>query len=141
MVLVYVHKARYALCCTTGRACFRCLLEALPHRSMETLDKFRSPSAEGSLKEDLTGLRTPDGDANTTVEDVLREVQLLEKRQYTQSRFGRILRSLEPLLDFLIMYSPAVDMIVQYDPSPSALIWGALKALLKVSMDKVVISS
>lgn len=74
-----------------------------------------------------------DGVAYAQVEDVLREVQSLERRQYTRSRFRRLARCLEPLLDFLIMYSPAVDMIVQYDVSPSAVVWGSLKTLIKAS--------
>ena len=55
--------------------------------------------------------------------------------------FRRIARYLEPLLDFLMMYSPVLDIIVQCDANPSALVWGSLKALLKASMHKVTKSS
>ena len=99
-------------------------------------------SGDRALKEHLTDLRNSNhDDAYTTVEDVLREVRLLEKQQYAQSQFRRIARYLEPLLDFLMMYSPALDIIVQYDASPSAVIWGSLKALLKASMHNVTKSS
>ena len=67
------------------------------------------------------------------VEDVLREVQSLESRQRASSRFRRLIGHLEPLIEFLIMYSPAVDMLVQYDVSPSAVVWGSLKTLIKAS--------
>ena len=40
---------------------------------------------------------------------------------------------MEPLIDFLTRYSPAIGMMVQYEVTPTALIWGSLKALLEVS--------
>lgn len=67
------------------------------------------------------------------VEDALREVQSLERQQYTKSRFRRLARRLEPLIDFLIVYAPTVDMLVQYDVNPSAVVWGSLKTLIKAS--------
>lgn len=68
-----------------------------------------------------------------SMEDVLQEVQNLENQQLYKSRFRRLTCRLEPLIDFFIRYSPAIDMMVQYEVAPSALIWGVLKALLEVS--------
>ena len=108
---------------------------------MEAYSKSRSAAANISdygkqtLREHLSSLRKSyDCSASTTIEDVLREVQSLERRQYARNRFRRMARYLEPLIDFLMMYSPALDIIVQFDANPSAIIWGSLKALLKASM-------
>ena len=86
------------------------------------------------LREHLSILRKSYDGASATVEDVLREVRSLERRQHSQSRFRRMARYLEPLIDFLMMYSPALDIIVQFDANPSAIIWGSIKALLKASV-------
>ena len=103
-------------------------------RSLRSVSAQNQDSGDGALEVHLTDLRESYcGDAHTAVEDVLREVQSLEKRQYAQSRFRRLARYLEPLIDFLMMYSPALDIIVQYDANPSAIVWGSLKALLKAS--------
>ena len=86
----------------------------------------------GVLQGPLRTLETAsNGGSYAQVEDVLREVQSLERRQHTKSRFRRLTRCLEPLVDFLVMYSPAVDTIVQYDVNPSAVVWGSLKTLIK----------
>ena len=91
------------------------------------------PDAHGGvLQEHLRTLVTAsEGGSYAQVEDVLREVQSLERRQHAKSRFRRLARCLEPLVEFLIMYSPAVDTIVQYDVTPSAVVWGSLKTLIK----------
>ena len=61
----------------------------------------------------------------------------MEKQHHTNSRFRRLTRCLEPLVEFLIMYSPAVDMIVQYDVNPSALVWGSLKTIIKIAQNSI----
>lgn len=70
--------------------------------------------------------------AYAQVESALQDVQALEYAHYSTSRFRRLSRCMEPLVDFLLMYSPAVDILVQFDVSPSAVIWGAVRSLLKV---------
>lgn len=102
---------------------------------------LESPSAldqaphDRALQEHLSNLEnSPDGATYAKVEDVLCQVRSLEAQQHARSRLCRLARYLEPLLDFLVMYSPAVDMIVQYDVSPSAVVWGSLKTLIKVSV-------
>ncbi|KAI4127284.1 MAG: hypothetical protein LQ338_003288 [Usnochroma carphineum] len=52
--------------------------------------------------------------AETEVVQMLADIQILEKRQEQSSRFRQLCCRLEPLVKFLVMYSPAVDiMIVQ----------------------------
>ncbi|KAK0507475.1 hypothetical protein JMJ35_009998 [Cladonia borealis] len=82
-----------------------------------------------AIREYLSNLRNSyDGDNTATAEGVLHEVQSLERRQYAQSRFRRIAAYLQPLLGFFMMYSPALDMMVQFDPNPSTIVWGSLKS-------------
>ena len=87
------------------------------------------------LREHLGSLRTS-GDAGTfaTAEGALLYVQSLERRQHAQSRFRRMAGYLQPLIDFLMIYTPALDIMVQFDPNPSVIVWGALKALLQVGL-------
>lgn len=68
------------------------------------------------------------------IEQLLNNIQRLEEQYSSKSRFRRFSRCIEPLIGFLVMYSPAVDMLVQYDVSPSAIVWGSLKALLQVGL-------
>lgn len=70
--------------------------------------------------------------AEEAVAEMLANTRALETRHNQSSRFRHICRRLEPLVKFLVMYSPAVDMMVQFDVHPSALIWGSLKAILNV---------
>lgn len=72
-------------------------------------------------------------DTSASAQDVLRVVQALEQKSRSRSRFRRLARHLEPVVDFLTMYSPAVDMLVQFDVNPSAVVWGSIKTLIKVS--------
>lgn len=90
------------------------------------VDKFRSRNSDGPW-DDLQKTGT-----ETEVVQMLADVQTLEKRQEQSSRFRQFCSRLEPLVKFLVMYSPAVDIMVQFDVQPSALIWGSLKAILNV---------
>lgn len=71
-------------------------------------------------------------DSERELSALLADIQDLEKRQGRSSRFRLLCRRLEPLVKFLAMYAPAVDMLVQFDVQPSALIWGSLRAILNV---------
>ena len=72
---------------------------------------------------------------SVAVEEELQKIQSLEQKCLSKSRFRRLTFHLEPLIDFLLMYSPAVDIIVQFDANPSAVIWGSLKAIIKASLN------
>ncbi|KAL9637039.1 MAG: hypothetical protein Q9204_002023 [Flavoplaca sp. TL-2023a] len=76
-------------------------------------------------------------DAEAEVVQMLRSVQPLEDVKNKKSRFRRLCRKLEPLINFVMMYSPAVDMMVQFDAHPSALIWGSLKAILNIIQNSI----
>jgi hypothetical protein len=69
----------------------------------------------------------------TTVNDVLLDVQHLEKQQSVSSKTRRLSRRIEPVIKFLQRYAMAVDTLVQFDPQPSALGWGCLRFLIEVS--------
>lgn len=66
------------------------------------------------------------------VSQMLTNVRALDRQQSQNSRFRQFCCRLEPLVKFLVMYSTAVDMMVQVDVHPSALVWGSLKAVLNV---------
>ena len=67
------------------------------------------------------------------LEDTLQKIRKLEQQHSSKSYMRRVGLRMEPLIDFLTRYSPAIDMMVQYQVTPTALIWGTLKALLEVS--------
>ena len=102
---------------------------------LEPSSALNQVSHDRALQKHLSSLeRSQNGAHFAEVDDVLQEVRSLETRRHAQSRFRRLARYLEPLIDFLVMYSPAVDMLVQYDVSPSAVVWGSLRTLIKVSV-------
>ena len=85
-----------------------------------------------TLRDHLSSLRsTFDGSNFATVDGLLQEVRVLESRQHVQSRFCRMASRLQSLTDFLAMYSPVLDLMVQFDPNPSVLVWGSLKCVLQ----------
>lgn len=61
------------------------------------------------------------------------EMQQLNMHHYTNSRTRRLYQRFELLVQFLTRYTSVIDTMVQYDISPSALIWGVLKFILEVS--------
>ncbi|RDW56366.1 hypothetical protein BP5796_13241 [Coleophoma crateriformis] len=69
----------------------------------------------------------------TNVNDVLLDVQNLEKRQAMFSKTRRISRRIDPFIKFLQRYAAAVDTLVQFDPQPSALAWGCLRFLIEMA--------
>jgi len=69
----------------------------------------------------------------TTINDVLLDVQHLEKYQAMFSKTRQISRRIEPVIKFLQRYAIAVDVFVQFDPQPSALAWGCLRFLIEAS--------
>lgn len=69
----------------------------------------------------------------SSVEAVHREMQRLDQNHYANSSTRRVYKRFELLVQFLSRYTSAIDTIVQYDTSPSALIWGILKFILEVS--------
>lgn len=72
---------------------------------------------------------------HTTTEAITAEFQLLQTSQVFRGRTHRFFQALEPVIQFVSRYASAVDTIVQYDVSPSAIIWGTMKVVLMVRQD------
>jgi len=67
----------------------------------------------------------------STIQDVLLEIQLLEVRR-AEGKGNEVLRVFTSFISFIERYSKAVDMMAQYNASPSCLIWGCLRVVLRV---------
>jgi hypothetical protein len=68
----------------------------------------------------------------TTVNDILQDVQILERKQSIFSRSRQVSRRIQPAISFLQRYAMAIDTEVQFSPQPSALAWGCLRFLIQV---------
>lgn len=68
------------------------------------------------------------------VEDVMKEIELLDNYYPSNNSSQCLSRRISPLIDFLTICGPAVDMMIQCYPAPSALVWNATKALLEVGI-------
>ncbi|RAL59886.1 hypothetical protein DID88_000513 [Monilinia fructigena] len=66
------------------------------------------------------------------VEDLMKEIELLENYYPSNDDSQRLGRKISPLIDFLTICGPAVDMMIQCYPAPSALIWNLTKVLLEI---------
>ncbi|KAF7896510.1 hypothetical protein EAF00_006524 [Botryotinia globosa] len=66
------------------------------------------------------------------IDDVWREVRALERHRFASSRYRKVGKTIEPVIDFLTRFSPIVDMMVQ-GTSSASLVWGSLKAVLMVA--------
>lgn len=66
------------------------------------------------------------------IDDVWREVRALERHNFASSRYRKVGKTIEPVIDFLTRFSPVVDMMVQGSSSAS-LVWGSLKAVLMIA--------
>ncbi|KIW86271.1 hypothetical protein Z517_01666 [Fonsecaea pedrosoi CBS 271.37] len=70
---------------------------------------------------------------HTQFEDVVSEVQRLERKQAASSRTRKIQSRIGPFLDFLERYGRALDSATQARPVPFSLVWGLVRAVLVVS--------
>ncbi|QSZ32069.1 hypothetical protein DSL72_001638 [Monilinia vaccinii-corymbosi] len=70
--------------------------------------------------------------APINIDDVWREVRALERHNFASSRYRKVGKTIEPIIDFLTRFSPAVDMMVQ-GTSTASLVWGSLRAVLMVA--------
>ncbi|QSZ37443.1 hypothetical protein DSL72_008539 [Monilinia vaccinii-corymbosi] len=71
------------------------------------------------------------------VEDLMKEIELLENYYPSNDGSQSFGRKISPLVDFLTICGPAVDMIFQCYPAPSDLIWSATKALLEIGRTSI----
>ena len=70
--------------------------------------------------------------SNATILDVLVKVRELDASHASSSTSRSIARRIDPFLRFLDRYARALDMMAQFHPSPSALIWGIMRVILEV---------
>ena len=68
-----------------------------------------------------------------SISDITSEIQALRDSRIFRGRTRRFIHALEPLVHFLSRYAKAVDILVQYNANPSALIWGSLRVVIVVS--------
>ncbi|KAI9648112.1 hypothetical protein NHQ30_002742 [Ciborinia camelliae] len=73
----------------------------------------------------------------SNVEDLMKEIELLENYYPSNNNSQCLSRKISPLIDFLTICGPAVDMTIQCYPAPSALVWNATKALLEIGRTSI----
>lgn len=63
--------------------------------------------------------------------DIIGQAEAAQERlNQTSSKFGETMRKLVLIIS---EYRQSLDVIVQYDPVGTALVWGSIRALLMVS--------
>lgn len=67
----------------------------------------------------------------SNIQGVLQEIHVLSKAS-SSTRASRILGIITPFISFIDRYALAIDTFCQFNPAPSALIWGSLRVLLQV---------
>ena len=70
--------------------------------------------------------------ANVTILDVLVNVRELDASHASSSWSRSLARRIDPFLCFLERHAKALDLMSQFHPSPSSLIWGIMRVLLEV---------
>lgn len=63
----------------------------------------------------------------------------LEARHLKTSGVRRVFATAQPLVDGLMQYTAAVDVMIQADPTVSALIYGGAKLVLQVNQSLVIV--
>lgn len=91
---------------------------------------FSPPSFATGMEDPSTSIVTSHKTVN--IDDVWREVRALERHNFASSRYRKVGKTIEPIIDFLTRFSPVVDMMVQ-GTSSASLVWGSLKAVLMVA--------
>ncbi|KAF7863788.1 hypothetical protein EAF04_006753 [Stromatinia cepivora] len=71
------------------------------------------------------------------VEDLMKEIELLECYYPSNNNSQCFNRKISPLIDFLTICGPAVDMMIQCYPAPSALVWSATKTLVEIGRTSI----
>ncbi|KAF7902876.1 hypothetical protein EAF00_002778 [Botryotinia globosa] len=71
------------------------------------------------------------------VEDLMKEMELLENYYPSNDNSQCFSQKISSLIDFLTMCGPAVDMMIQCYPAPSALVWSATKDLLEIGRTSI----
>lgn len=67
-----------------------------------------------------------------SADSLSRFVKNIETQHRKRSFTRRVFKSLQPLVDGLLQYTNAVDVMIQADPTAGALIYGGAKLVLQV---------
>jgi hypothetical protein len=68
----------------------------------------------------------------TTKEDLIQELNKADKAHQKQSIARNVSKRLAPLVDCILQYAGALDVMSNVDPLPVSMIWGAVKIVLQV---------
>jgi hypothetical protein len=109
-----------------------------PQRSHTITNNHENPKAESSASGETESLRSKSSvPAPVNIDDIWREVRALERHNHGSSRYSKVGRTIEPVIDFLARFAPVVDMMVQ-GTSTASLVWGSLKGILLVAQTSVM---
>ena len=68
------------------------------------------------------------------LKSLLAEIEQLDRGHAASRKSRKVAHRLQPFLAFVERYSSAVDVGIQGVPSPAAVVWGCLRAVLTVSL-------
>ena len=86
----------------------------------QALQEARRTDAE------LLGLRS-------TIQDLMSDVRKIDERQVSRTNSRKLAPRLQPLVRFIERYAAAIDVGVQGSRNAAAIVWGLLRAALKVT--------
>ncbi|PQE26725.1 Tetratricopeptide repeat-containing protein [Rutstroemia sp. NJR-2017a BVV2] len=115
---------------------------SFPQRSHTIANNRENSKAESSTAGETESLRSKSSvlvpaPVPVNIDDIWREVRALERHNHGSSRYSKVGRTIEPVIDFLARYAPVVDMMVQ-GTSTASLVWGSLKGILLVAQTSVM---
>jgi hypothetical protein len=68
----------------------------------------------------------------TTKEDLVRELTTADEAHRVKSIGRTVSKRMAPLVDCILQYSSAIDVMSNIDPVPVCVVWGAVKIVLQV---------
>ena len=72
--------------------------------------------------------------STTSPEKVVEELKYLDSQDAQQSKFRRMMKAIDPLLQGLQRFAPAMDVFSNADPNGVlSLVWGSLRMVIVVS--------
>jgi hypothetical protein len=115
---------------------------SFPQRSHTIANNRENSKADSSSAGETESLRSKSSvpapaPVPVNIDDIWREVRALERHNHGSSRYSKVGRTIEPVIDFLARYAPVVDMMVQ-GTSTASLVWGSLKGILLVAQTSVM---
>lgn len=96
---------------------------------------FQKRPAEASE----TSQRESEAYTFSNVQGVLQEIHVLA-RASSSTHSLHMLEMITPFLSFIDKYALAIDSFCQFNPAPSALIWGSLRVILQIAQSATLYS-